>query len=136
MIQVLVFNDYKVEISMSNMNIQQVVAQMRVLEAQSRLQTAPNEGVDKVAANGLSVNESVGVEKTEFSDVLANSINNMNDNLMKAGAMADAFQKGDSNITMAELMINMEKASVSFQAMTSVRNKLLTAYQDIMNMPV
>jgi len=121
---------------MSNMNIQQVIAQMRVLEAQSQLQVAPNAGVDKLVANGLSVDETNGVQKTEFSDVLANSINSMNDNLMKAGAMADEFQKGNSNITMAELMINMEKASVSFQAMTSVRNKLLTAYQDIMNMPV
>lgn len=55
---------------------------------------------------------------------------------MASSKMAEAFEKGDSNISMAQLAVNMEKASVSFQAMTQVRNKLLTAYQEIMNMPV
>ncbi|VAW55454.1 Flagellar hook-basal body complex protein FliE [hydrothermal vent metagenome] len=122
---------------MSNINVQQVIAQMRVLEAQAKSQITPSEmGVDKMGANGLSVNETGAAQKTEFSEILANSVNSINDNFMQAGKMSESFQKGDSNITMAELMINMEKASVSFQAMTSVRNKLLTAYQDIMNMPV
>jgi flagellar hook-basal body complex protein FliE len=112
---------------MSNMNVQQVLAQMRVLEAQAKSQIGPE---------SLSVNELQNTQKTDFSEVLASSVNNINDNLMNAGAMAKAFEKGESNISMAELMINMEKASVSFQAMTSVRNKLLTAYQEIMNMPV
>ncbi len=116
------------------MNVQQVIAQMRVLEAQAKTQiTPPDAGIEKISENDLSINK---IQKTEFSDVLANSVNTLNDNLMNAGVMSTAFQKGESNITMAELMINMEKASVSFQAMTSVRNKLLTAYQDIMNMPV
>ncbi len=117
---------------MSNMNINQVLAQMRVLEAQAKAQ------VDNVqfGSEALSVNETKGVKNTEFSEVLSDSINDINDNLMKSGSMAKAFEKGDSNISMAELMINMEKASVSFQAMTSVRNKLLTAYKEIMNMSV
>ncbi len=112
---------------MSDMNIQQVLAQMRVMEAQAQ---------SKVSADSLSVNELKGDQKTEFSEVLNNSLNSVNETLMASGEMAKAFEKGDSGISMAELMINMEKASVSFQAMTSVRNKLLTAYQEIMNMPV
>ncbi|RDH84694.1 MAG: flagellar hook-basal body complex protein FliE [endosymbiont of Galathealinum brachiosum] len=112
---------------MSDMNVQQVLAQMRVMEAQAKSQIGPD---------ALSINEVQGAQKTDFSEVLANSINSVNDTVMKSGDMAKAFEKGDSGITMAELMINMEKASVSFQAMTSVRNKLLTAYQEIMNMPV
>ncbi len=117
---------------MSDMNINQVLAQMRVLEAQAKAQA------DNVqfGAQALSVKEAGVVQNTDFSEVLSNSINNINDNLMKSGEMAKAFEKGDSNISMAELMINMEKASVSFQAMTSVRNKLLTAYKEIMNMSV
>jgi len=109
------------------MNINQVLAQMRAMEAQAK---AP------AATDALSINEVQGVQKTEFSEVLTNSINSVNETLMTSGDMAKAFEKGDSGISMAELMINMEKASVSFQAMTSVRNKLLTAYQEIMNMPV
>ncbi len=112
---------------MNNINVQQLLAQMRVLEAQAKSQIGPE---------SLSINELQGTQKTDFSEVLANSVNSVNENLMTAGKMAKAFEQGNSNITMAELVINMEKASVSFQAMTSVRNKLLTAYQEIMNMPV
>ncbi len=112
---------------MSNMNVQQVLAQMRVLEAQAKLQ---------VNTDAVSVNETQPSQKTDFSEVLTNSINSVNETLMASGEAATKFQKGNSNITMAELVINMEKASVSFQAMTQVRNKLLTAYQEIMNMPV
>jgi len=109
------------------MNVQQLLAQMRVMEAQAKSQ---------INTDALSVNEMSGVKKTEFSEVLANSINSVNETSRASSEMAQAFEKGDSNISMAELMVNMEKASVSFQAMTQVRNKLLTAYQEIMNMPV
>ncbi|MCW8935141.1 MAG: flagellar hook-basal body complex protein FliE [Gammaproteobacteria bacterium] len=112
---------------MSDMNINQVLAQMRAMEAQAKAPTGPE---------SLSVNEVPGAQKTDFSEILVNSINSVNEASMNSSAMAREFEKGDSGITMAELMINMEKASVSFQAMTSVRNKLLTAYQEIMNMPV
>lgn len=112
---------------MSDMNVQQLLAQMRVMEAQAKSQIGPET---------LSINEVQGAGKTDFSEVLANSINSVNDTAMASGKMAAAFEKGDANISMAELMVTMEKASVSFQAVTQVRNRILTAYQEIMNMPV
>jgi len=112
---------------MSNINVQQVLAQMRVLEAQAKSQ---------INTDVISVDEAQSPQKTDFAEVLSNSINSVNETLMNSGEMVTKFEKGNSNITMAELVINMEKASVSFQAMTQVRNKLLTAYQEIMNMPV
>ena len=109
---------------MSDMNVNQLLAQMRVLEAQAQAKPAPvNEG-------------NFDVQKTDFSNILKQSIDSVNETSMHAGKLADAFEKGDSNISLAELMISMEKASVSFQAMSQVRNKLLSAYQEIMNMPV
>lgn len=112
---------------MSNMNIQQVLSQMRVMEAQAK---------SPVGADAMQINQLPATQKTDFSDVLANSINSVNETVKASGKMADAFEKGDSNVSMAQLMITMEKSSVSMQAMTQVRNKLLTAYQEIMNMPV
>lgn len=109
---------------MNNMNVNQLLAQMRVMEAQAQAKPAP---VNDIA---------VGVQKTEFSNLLQQSIDSVNDVSMHSGKMAAAFEKGDSNVSLAELMISMEKASVSFQAVTQVRNKLLSAYQEIMNMPV
>ena len=46
------------------------------------------------------------------------------------------FETGTGDATLAEVMIASQKANLSFRAVTEVRNKLITAYQDIMNMPV
>jgi flagellar hook-basal body complex protein FliE len=91
---------------MSDMNVQQVLAQMRALEAQAKSQVGPET---------LAINEVQGANTTNFSEVLANSINTVNDNLMTSGNMAKAFEKGDSGISMAELMINMEKPVFPFR---------------------
>jgi flagellar hook-basal body complex protein FliE len=108
----------------NSINVNQLLAQMRVLEAQAQAKPAP-------------VNEpGMGVQKTDFSNILAQSINSVNDVSKHASKMATAFEKGDTNVSLAELMISMEKSSVSFQAMSQVRNKLLSAYKEIMSMPV
>ena len=43
---------------------------------------------------------------------------------------------GDDSVTLPETMVAMQKASISFEAVTQVRNRLLSAYQEIMNMQV
>ncbi|MDH5471426.1 MAG: flagellar hook-basal body complex protein FliE [Gammaproteobacteria bacterium] len=109
---------------MSNMNVQQLLSQMRVMEAQA-------------AARPTAINTiENGVQKADFSNVLKSSIDAVNEASQASTKMAEAFEKGDPNVSVAQLMITMEKASVSFQAMTQVRNRLLSAYQDVMNMPV
>ena len=55
---------------------------------------------------------------------------------MKSAEMKQAFETGTGEASLAEVMIASQKANLSFRAMTEVRNKLITAYQDIMNMPV
>lgn len=109
---------------MSDMNVQQLLAQMRVLEAQAKAGVAPVN------------NAEAGTPKTDFSEVLKNSIESVNETSQQASKLAAAFEKGDPNVSMAQLMIAMEKSSVSFEAMKQVRNRLLTAYQEIMRMPV
>jgi flagellar hook-basal body complex protein FliE len=51
-------------------------------------------------------------------------------------AITAKFEVGDPSVSLAEVMINAQKASIQFSGMTEVRNKLLTAYKDVMNMPV
>ena len=109
---------------MNSINVNQLLAQMRTMEVQAQAKPAPISGGE------------LTTQKTDFSDVLKQSIDSVNETSMISAKMADAFEKGDPNVSLAQLMISMEKASVSFQAMTQVRNKLLTAYQEIMNMPV
>ena len=50
--------------------------------------------------------------------------------------VATAFEKGVPGVELPQVMIEMQKAAVSFRAVTEVRNRLVNAYQEIMNMPV
>ena len=74
--------------------------------------------------------------RPDFNDMFKNAVNTVNDRQQHAGELAKQFELGNPNVDVTEVMINLQKASVSFQAMTQVRNRLVTAYQEIMNMQV
>jgi flagellar hook-basal body complex protein FliE len=71
-----------------------------------------------------------------FGDLLKTTLSAVNESQQKAGEMKVAFENGTGSASLAEVMIASQKADLSFRAMTEVRNKLVTAYQEIMNMPV
>ncbi|WP_263139256.1 flagellar hook-basal body complex protein FliE [Pseudomonas sp. RIT-PI-AD] len=71
-----------------------------------------------------------------FSEMLGQAVNKVSETQQVAGQLANAFEIGQSGVDLTDVMIASQKASVSFQAMTQVRNKLVQAYQDIMQMPV
>ena len=75
-------------------------------------------------------------ESTSFANLMQQAIDQVNETQMHAGGLTRAFEMGDSKVDLSEVMIAVQKSRVSFQALTEVRNKLLTAYQDVMNMPV
>jgi flagellar hook-basal body complex protein FliE len=106
---------------MSTPEINQVLAQMRVMAAQAETAKAP-------AA------EPAGAPA--FGDLLKNSINAVNDTQQHAGELSKSFEMGEPGIDLAQVMVASQKASVSFQAMVQVRNKLVEAYKDVMNMPL
>lgn len=71
-----------------------------------------------------------------IGEMMGNAINQVNATSMHAGSLSTRYTQGDPNVDLPEVMIAMQKSTVSFQAMSQVRNKLLEAYKDIMNMPV
>ncbi|PKO89311.1 MAG: flagellar hook-basal body complex protein FliE [Betaproteobacteria bacterium HGW-Betaproteobacteria-12] len=73
---------------------------------------------------------------TDFAEVLKNSIDKVNATQSQSTQMAEKFAAGDTSQNLHEVMIALQTASVSFQEMVQVRNKLVTAYQDMMNMQV
>lgn len=103
---------------MSNMQIEQVLAQMRILAVQ--------------AGNKPEATEAAA----DFSALLKQSIDKVNETQMQAGKLAAAFERGETEASLSEVMVSLQKANVSFQAMVQVRNKLVDAYRDIMNMPM
>ncbi len=73
---------------------------------------------------------------TNFAGMLKDAIDNVNSIQKEAGAMRKAVEMGDKNVTLAQAMIAGQKSSVAFEATVQVRNKLMEAYKEVMNMPV
>jgi flagellar hook-basal body complex protein FliE len=92
--------------------------------------------MQQMAAQARRIESGQEAEPGQFSQLLASSIDKVNETQQSASAMAEAFERGSEDVTLAEVMIAMQKASLSFQAMTEVRNRLVSAYQEIMNMPI
>lgn len=72
----------------------------------------------------------------DFGNLLKSSLDAVNASQQTSRAMKIGFENGTGEASLAEVMIASQKADVSFRAITEVRNKLVQAYQDIMNMPV
>jgi len=72
----------------------------------------------------------------DFAQVLKNTIEQVNQTQQQAEDMAAKFAAGDGNANLHEVMISLQKANLSFQEMVQARNKLVTAYHDVMNMQV
>jgi flagellar hook-basal body complex protein FliE len=107
---------------MSDMAINQVLAQMKVMSA---------------ATTGLQASPALASpEQKAFSELLKDSMRKVNTSQTSARAMATDFEKGVTGVELPDVMVALQKASVSFQAVTQVRNKLLGAYQEIMSMQV
>jgi flagellar hook-basal body complex protein FliE len=72
----------------------------------------------------------------DFAELLKQSIDQVNQVSQDAQAKQTAFQSGDSEANLQDVMVSLQKASLSFQTMVQVRNKLVTAYQEVMSMQV
>lgn len=75
-------------------------------------------------------------EIPSFSDMLGQAVNNVNDLQKQANDMRTAYDMGDPSVDLTRVMIAAQKSSVSFEALTQVRNRVVQAYEDIMNMPI
>lgn len=105
----------------NTINPDTLLIQMRAMAAQAQGQAPSPEAAGKPG---------------DFSELLKQSINQVNEMQQEGNQLATSFQKGDPNVQMSEVMVSLQKANVSFQAMLEVRNKLVSAYQEIMNMQV
>ncbi len=77
-----------------------------------------------------------GADRAGFGNLLKNTIDSVNSAQKTSAGLKMDLQMEKPGVTLHEVMIASAKADVSFRAATEVRNKLVTAYQDIMNMPV
>lgn len=83
----------------------------------------------------FSLNQQVSKEQN-FVAELKIALDKISQTQIEASNQAKAFEMGEPNVSLNEVMVNMQKSSVSLQFGVQVRNKLVAAYQEIMNMNV
>ena len=110
---------------MSSMQISQVLAEMRAL--QSRALGFPESPLAATSAKA---------QPSEFANLMKGSVDQVASMQNHATALADAYEAGDKGVDLTNVMLEVQKASLAFKAMTEVRNKLVDAYQQVMNMSV
>ena len=117
---------------MSNMQIDSVLAQIRALQQQTKIggpavqRPADLQGVAGAGAAG----------NASFAKVMKQGLEAVNAAQSQAAALATRFERGDPGVELSQVMLESQKASVALRATVEVRNRLVSAYQDIMNMPI
>ncbi len=97
-----------------------------------------NEALQR-ATSGASVSGAAPLSQpagpSSFIDTMEQAVGKVNDAQHRASELSAAYERGET-IDIAKVMLARQEASVGFEATLQVRNKLLTAYRDIMSMPV
>ena len=107
---------------MSSIQISQVLAEMRALQA--RASGAPMEAPESIAG------------PSEFANMMKSQVDNVAKMQNSAQALAHSNEAGDNSVDLTKVMLEVQKAGLAFHAMTEVRNKLIDAYTQVMNMSV
>lgn len=104
---------------MTDVNTVSLINQMRILA--SKAQSSSVEGNN----GGVS-----------FSQIMQQTLGQVNDLNQNADSLKARFEMGDTDISLADVMVAGQKSSLAFEATLRVRNKAVQAYQDIMGMPI
>lgn len=87
-------------------------------------------------SNAIASEVKPAADSVEFSKVLENSLQSVNERSAEAKQLRESFEAGNPNVELADVMIAAQKARISFEALTQVRNKMVAAYKEIMSMPL
>ena len=91
-----------------------------------------NQNTTKIYQPTTSAGQSVG----EFKQLLKDAFENVNVIQNESASLQSRFDVGDRSVTLADVMIASNKSSLSFEATLQIRNKLVDAYQSIMQMQI
>lgn len=103
----------------------QLLTQMRALQAQASDSVKP-EPTQQGQENG----------RVDFAKVMQNAVGQVNELQQSSGDLKTAFEMGDPNVNLVDVMVASQKASVAFEATLQVRNKMVEAYQEVMRMSI
>lgn len=109
--------------------IEAMMAQLKAAAAR----TSPA-NINPASEGGLQTKQAVGA--VDFQSVLKTSLDQVNQVQLQSQHLAQRFEMGDSNVSLSDAMISLQKSSIALQQTVQVRNKLVSAYQEIMAMGV
>ena len=86
--------------------------------------------------SGEAKSPAPAADAVDFSKVLENSVKQVAERANEASELRASFEAGNPNVELADVMIAAQKARISFEALTQVRNKMVSAYKEVMSMPL
>ncbi|TDU30759.1 flagellar hook-basal body complex protein FliE [Panacagrimonas perspica] len=107
---------------MSEIDVRSVLSQIRALQTQATAASRP-------ATPGTEV-------APAFGRVMAAAMDKVSLTQATAADLQTKFQLGDANTDLASVMLASSRAQVEFKGLVETRNRMVRAYQDIMNMPL
>ena len=113
--------------------ISSILSQIRAHEMRTRGAVADAPLSNAIGAPGTAGNTAPA---QGFQQALSNALDKVNQTQANASSLQQAFELGDPRADLARVMVAMQQSQVAFRATVEVRNRLVQAYQDVMNMPV
>lgn len=119
-------------------DVNSVLSDIRALreQMQQRQQVQPDQLRPEQLQPGQKPGEASGAEGPSFMDTLQGAVNQVNELQETSSDLKTRYTEGDPDVDITRVMVESEKASVAFEATVQVRNRVVQAYETIMNMPI
>jgi flagellar hook-basal body complex protein FliE len=104
----------------------QLLTQMKAAQVQAT----------QTQVNPISAQQPNQAGRVDFTNVMKNAVDKVNETQQAAGKITTAFEMGDPNVSLADVMIARQKSSIAFEATVQVRNRLIKAYEEVMKMTI
>lgn len=114
---------------MSQIDVNSVLSQIRALQAQAATPSRPSVAAPAAAAQPATATPS-------FGRVMEAALDRVSLRQSESADLQQRFQMGDPGTDLASVMLASSRAQVEFKGLVEVRNRMVRAYQDIMNMPL
>ncbi len=116
-------------------SVTSILSQIRSYQSQVGQPLAPTAEMPRTNALTSGI-EQTAAAPTSFTETLRGALSSVNEAQATSGALARDFELGKPGADLARVMVASQQSQIAFRATVEVRNRLVQAYQDVMNMPL
>ncbi len=121
-----------IERATSAANIASMLQSMRSRQGEAN---GPAGGLAPVTAPGVQAGGTVRPNQVGFGQMVKGALGQVNSAQLESSRLQAAYERGE-DLPLTDVVLGMQKSSLAFEATLQIRNKVLKAYEDILNMPV